>query len=402
MKPIILTFIGHYLPGHLAGGPIRSIANMVELLSDEFDFYIITSDHDCGASEPYQSVKLDQWNIVGNAQVFYVSNTTLSLRRLAKLVRETPYDLIYLNSFFDPIFTIRLLMAIRLGLIPLKPVIIAPRGEFSEGALALKSWKKKPYLLISKWLGLYNNVLWHASTVLEKKDILRVFKKNTEEVTIAIDLVTSKNSLVKNNKSILIAPNLVSISQSISQPVKILQVCFLSRICPKKNLDYALRVLADVKVPVCFSIYGPQEDHEYWSKCQVLIANLPAHIEVIYKGSVDHLQVINTLAQYELFFFPTQGENFGHVIYEALLAGIPVLLSDQTPWLDFEEKGVGWSLPLNSPSSFVSAIEEVAGWSAETQKTVSERVLVYAENAGNNTHSIKQNVTLFKKALRMI
>ena len=158
MKPIILTFAHYYLPGHLAGGPICSIANMVELLSDEFEFHIITSDLDFGAGEPYKEVKLDQWNRVGKAQVFYTSAATLSLRRLAKLIRATQHDVIYLNSFFDPIFTIQPLIARRLGLITKKPLIIAPRGEFCEGAFTLKHWKKAPYALLSKWHGWFPNL----------------------------------------------------------------------------------------------------------------------------------------------------------------------------------------------------------------------------------------------------
>jgi len=390
LKPIILTFAHYYLPGNLAGGPIRSIVNMVDLLSDEFEFYIITSDRDYGASEPYKDVKLDQWCTVGKAHVFYASYT-LSFRRLAGLIRKTQHDVIYLNSFFDSLFTMRPLIVRRLGLVPLKPLVIAPRGEFSEGAFALKSWKKAPYVFISKLLGFYDKTFWHASTILEKMDIERVFRSKLFP-------------LRESTSSIFVAPNLLPSLQPVSQALphptkKQLQLCFLSRISPKKNLDYALRILAEVKIPVCFSIYGPQEDQAYWSKCQQLIAKLPEHIQVLYKGNVDHQQVVNTLAQHDLFFLPTLGENFGHVIHEALRAGLPVLLSDQTPWLNLEQKGVGWSLPLNTPSGFVQAIENVAGWDTETRQSVSKHVLAYADETGNNTQAIEQNIMLFRKAL---
>ena len=48
-RPIILSFAGHYLPGYKAGGPIRSIANMVDQLGDEFDFRIVAGDRDLGS-----------------------------------------------------------------------------------------------------------------------------------------------------------------------------------------------------------------------------------------------------------------------------------------------------------------------------------------------------------------
>jgi len=69
-KPIILTFVHYYLPGHKAGGPIRSIANMVTHIGDQFDIKIITADRDFGDAEPYSNIIVDAWNPVGQATVY--------------------------------------------------------------------------------------------------------------------------------------------------------------------------------------------------------------------------------------------------------------------------------------------------------------------------------------------
>lgn len=45
-KVTVLTFARYYLPGFKAGGPIRTLSNMVEALGDEFDFRIVCSDRD--------------------------------------------------------------------------------------------------------------------------------------------------------------------------------------------------------------------------------------------------------------------------------------------------------------------------------------------------------------------
>jgi len=68
VKPVILTFVGCYLPGYRGGGPIRTIANMVDRLGDEFEFRIITMDRDLGDVKPYENVKVDSWNAVGKEQ----------------------------------------------------------------------------------------------------------------------------------------------------------------------------------------------------------------------------------------------------------------------------------------------------------------------------------------------
>ena len=68
---IILVFLSSYLPGNKAGGPIRTIANMVESLSDVNQFKIITYDRDLGDFVPYQSIIQDTWNRYGKAFVYY-------------------------------------------------------------------------------------------------------------------------------------------------------------------------------------------------------------------------------------------------------------------------------------------------------------------------------------------
>ena len=98
---------------------------------------------------------------------------------------------------------------------------------------------------------------------------------------------------------------------------------------------------------ITFNIFGPLEDMAYWEKCRRIIEKLPANIQGHYQGILDHDEVIRVMAMHDLFFLPTHGENFGHVIVEALAAGCPILISDQTPWRDLEKEGVGWDLPLS-------------------------------------------------------
>ena len=38
---VILCFVAYYLPGYRSGGPVRTIANFVDHLGDEFDIRIV-------------------------------------------------------------------------------------------------------------------------------------------------------------------------------------------------------------------------------------------------------------------------------------------------------------------------------------------------------------------------
>ncbi|MEM4235287.1 MAG: glycosyltransferase, partial [Candidatus Methanomethylicaceae archaeon] len=232
--------------------------------------------------------------------------------------------------------------------------------------MALKPKRKALYLKISTSLGLYRDIVWHASSHYEAEDIRRALQLS-DHATI---IVTNPLSIEANAHSscsltkILVAsdtPGVVWFSpyggRFRSKTPGQLDVVFLSRIARMKNLDGALWYLRGLHGQVRFDIYGPIEDAAYWEQCRRLIAQLPANVQVSYCGEVPHEAVLSTLASYHLFLLPTRGENFGHVIHEALSAGCPVLISDRTPWRDLERLGVGWDLPLEEPERFCAILQ---------------------------------------------
>jgi glycosyltransferase involved in cell wall biosynthesis len=256
---------------------------------------------------------------------------------------------LYLNSFFEPIFTIKPLLARRFGWLPKKPVIVAPRGEFSLGAIKHKYFKKFIYIQIAKLAQLYENVTWQASSEHEAQDIVRVLNENPATIRVAPDLHGRPSPNVPIETSI-----------QLKTAETEMKIVFLSRISPMKNLGYALDVLCKIKSSVIFDIYGPAEDIAYWKSCKRLMKKLPLNVSVNYLGSVLPEQVTSIFSCYDLFFFPTLGENYGHVIAEALSVGTPVLLSDQTPWRDLQRDRLGWDIPLKYRDRFASIVDEMS------------------------------------------
>lgn len=386
-KTIVLVLVRYYLPGHKSGGPVRSIANMVAQMGEEFDFRIVTSDRDSLDKTPYADVIVDAWNKVGKAQVYYLSPGNRSMRALARLLSDTRCDVLYLNSFFDPVFTLRPLLARRLGLLPVKPVLIAPRGEFSASALLIKYWKKVPYRRFASTIGLYCDLTWHASSEHEAADIRHAMFGVAQRIVIASDMasISDETKLISG-----------SLTRNSGEPLRII---FLSRIALMKNLDFALRVLAKVSIPVYFDIFGPIEDESYWRKCNGLIADLPPNISAQYEGAVEHSQVTSVLENYDLFFLPTLGENYGHVIMESLSVGTPVLIADTTPWRNLEQAGVGWDLPLNNEQRFADKIHDIAKFSNEDYGIWRNKVRAYARERAADPQTIAANRKLFKEAV---
>ena len=77
------------------------------------------------------------------------------------------------------------------------------------------------------------------------------------------------------------------------------------------------------------------------------------------------------------------GENYGHVIQEALSAGCPCILSDQTPWQDLEEKGVGFVYPLRDLSEFSKKVEQYARMNEQEWKNMIDNTQRYAIENSN-------------------
>lgn len=384
MKQRILVLAETYLPGYLAGGPVRSLANIVARLGDEFSWKIVTSDRDLHSDTPYPDIATNQWVRLGKADVFYASQDAKRPQHLCTLLRNTPHDLMYLNSFFSPRFSVLPVLARWLGRLPLKPVMLAPRGEFSAGACSLKSWKKAPFVSFARQSGAYRNIIWHASAAHEADDIRRVMGAPASRIRIVGNLAASITS----------STDVVTAQRSGA-----LSVCFLSRISRMKNLDFALRVLAKVRQPVEFTIYGPKEDIGYWAECEAIIGALPPHVCVRYAGILPNENVTDTLRQHELFFLPTRGENFGHVLVEAWSAGLPVLISDQTPWHGLAELGVGSDLSLSEPAAFVNVIETLATSGSQRGAEQRQRCLAFASSITSDEDLLEANRRLFLCAL---
>lgn len=126
-RPIVLVLTAHYIPGYKAGGPIRTIRNLVASLGDEFDFRIVTSDRDYGDRAPFAGVAVNEWNEVDGASVYYADAAAVRPMRLARTIAAVAPDVVYLNSFFSPRFSIMPLLLRRLGLLSSNAAwIVAP------------------------------------------------------------------------------------------------------------------------------------------------------------------------------------------------------------------------------------------------------------------------------------
>ena len=376
-KICILTFTGYYLPGYKGGGPIKTVKNLAIQTEEKISFKIVTSDRDLGDTTPYTEVQCGAWNNIGETRVFYAQLGKKGYKQIYSILADESYHLVYLNSFFS----------IRYSFFPLliakalqKKIVLAPRGEFSGGALSIKAQKKLIFIKLYKFLRLHRGTVFQASSYYEAEDLRKV-------IGHSVDIQIAENISPKEFVEILPVRN-----------IRILHMVFVSRISPMKNLLTALEILKNVKQLVTYEVYGPIEDSEYWAECKAVIKVLPTNIQVEYKGELYPDEVVSTLSKYDLFFMPTKGENYGHVIAEALCAGLPLLIADTTPWRNLLEHGIGWDLSLSNPDAFSAAIDELALMSPDEHHKMRKKVLTWAKSKFSQRDAIDANIAMFEYA----
>lgn len=335
MKTIVIL-CGRYLPGYKDGGPVRTIVNLTECLGEKYHFKIITNDRDHGDLKAYEGIKYNSANKIGKAEVWYVKPGGFTLSNLQKMTEGA--DLIYICGPYND-YAYKTLFLKRVGKIKTN-VVVASMGSFSAEAFQIKSHKKSVFMFLSKILGLYKNITWSVTSQLEEKDIKNIIGKKAKCI-IAEDLPRS-------------VPDI-----EISREEKF-KIVFISRICEMKNLKYAIEILSKLENRIQFDIYGILEDKKYWDECKALLEQLSENIVWEYKGMVDSKKVIETFSKYDVFLFPTKGENYGHVIFEALAGGCIPIISDQTPWNDIEQAGCGKVISLSNQRRYIETLQNMA------------------------------------------
>ena len=375
----ILILVDWFSPGYKAGGPIRSCVNICSALSADYDIYVLTTDTDHGETTPYKAIVADKWlfNKQLGVHVFYARQKQISPQQIAKEIAFIDADFVYLNHLFSPYFVIYPLWLKWKGQIKTK-VIVAPRGALYDSALSLKKYKKLPLLKLYKWLGLQHKVVFHATNTREQQAIEYYF--------------TGSTSVVADN---LPATNQPIFTDCLKEVGK-LNCIFIARVVPIKNLLYLLQILQQIQQQICLTIVGPIENEIYWQDCTKCIATMPDNIRINYIGPKENEELPQLIQQHHLFILPTTGENFGHSIFEALLNGRPVLISDQTPWLQLEEQSTGWDLPLNCPEKFAETIKTVAMYNQVEYNKYALGAWQYAHNFINNPAAKQQYLNMFK------
>ena len=354
-KKRVLIVYRSYFPSLSHLGPATAIRNLIDNMSGEYDFHVLTLNYEFATGEPLFGGGVHR-EMRGSSVIEYVPRGWRGWRILAQRLREN-FDVVDIHCAFDPRLAIPALLLQWMGYAPRSRIFHTPHGIFMDVIMSAGALKKRLFCDLTDILGLYRRVVHLAGSPLEEHDIRRNHHR-PHEVRMVSQFV---ESVAKYRNERRKSPDE-------------LRIAFVGRVTVQKNLCFALDVLGRLTVSSSLDIFGEVGDDAYARQCVERVKAGVGRCDVTFKGNLEKHRLFEQLAQYDVLFHPTLGENFGHSIVEALMLGVPVLISDKSPWTDVAASNAGWALSLSEPAAFVEKLEALhamdEGWPAMSEGAV--------------------------------
>lgn len=354
MKKILIS-TPWFLPAFRAGGPIRSIANLVNSYEGA-EFFIFTSDTDItgAALENIHRGKWVKWN--NHTHVWYATDGKVS-HEMTRQVELLKPDVIFMIGLYSWHFTIVPLLYCKA---PLK--IISVRGMLYPEALSQKKWKKRIFLRAFKLLEYNHRVVFHATDQTEAQHV-ETMMGSVAKVRIAGNF-----------------PTFVGYRESAPKRKDALKLVTIALVSPMKNILKTIEALSTIAEAVDYEIYGAIKDEDYWTECKRAIEQLPENIKVEYRNALHPERVPEVLSRSQVFILPSESENFGHAIFESLSAGRPVITSNNTPFNSLKEHKAGINVSSDSKEEITDAIQFFIAMDNQEFVEWSHAALTYARS----------------------
>ena len=330
-----------------------------------------------------------------------------SVDRMKSLLEKNYYKTLYVNKFslwekkkifnknsilyFNGIFHGELFLVLIINFIYKLKIIISPKGELLTGALKIKNRKKKFFIYLVNFF-LKKNVIFHCTSSYEKYQVKKLFKKN--KILVARDMLNEDFNKIKSKSFTLIKKKFSK--ENLSK--KKLRVVFYSTINRKKNLKFAIEIMSKLNRKVVFDIYGNTYQDRYLAECLSKTKNFNQNIKYNYFGEINNKDVLKVLTKYDIFLFPTLGENFGYVILEALMSGCFILISkNTTPWYFLQKFSLSKEIKLDNKIKWLHFLENFDITSYFSKTSIRNNYFYVINKHFNPSNIEKENLNLFKR-----
>jgi glycosyltransferase involved in cell wall biosynthesis len=319
------------------GGPSQMVLGLSSALASQgVEVTVLTTDSNGDAGQLPLDVPLDKPVEQDGYQVRYFHCSPFrrykfSLNLLRWLWQNaSEFDLAHIHALFSPVSTAAAAIARHKNL----PYILRPLGTLDPADLRKKRQLKQIYAALLERPNLAGAAGIHFTSTQEAK-ISERFGTHTSDLVIPLGVRRLAMPAKGQARTALGIPP--------DQPL----VLFMSRIDPKKGLNLlipALEKLLAQKLNFHFVLAGtnPQDpDYENQVIEQVKASSLSPLTTIT--GFVTGELKAALLQEADLFVLPSYYENFGIAVAEAMVAGTPVVISDQVHiWEEVKGAEAGW------------------------------------------------------------
>jgi glycosyltransferase involved in cell wall biosynthesis len=247
------------------------------------------------------------------------------------------YDIAHIHALFSPISTAAATVARQQQL----PYVMRPLGTLDPADLQKKRWLKQLYGRLWEKPNLAGAAAIHFTSPMEAR-VSHRFGTTTQDLIIPLGVEPQPELSPTEQQKIL-----AQLGVPTDQPI----LLYLSRLDPKKGLDLllpALEQLAAEGIPFHFILAGANpQDQDYEQAICDRITHSPLSQLTTRTGFVRGAVKAALLQSADLFVLPSYYENFGIAVAEAMMAGVPVVISTGVYiWQDIIDGDGGWVCDL--------------------------------------------------------
>lgn len=239
-----------------------------------------------------------------------------------------------------------------------KPYVITPHGMLTPWSLNQKWLKKKIYLLLRLRRDLDQAAAIHFTSSAERDATAPLRLKPTTIVEqLGVDLREFAN-----------LPPAGFLRSRFPQIGARRIVLFLGRLHPGKGMEYLIPALASPSLKdVALVAVGP-DSSGFQASLEQSASAAGVNDRVIFTGMLRGPDRIAALRDADLFALPSEHENFGIVVVEALACGVPVVISDGVAIHgELTAANVGSSVPVADVPALAA---EIAQWLSDEPRRI--------------------------------
>ncbi len=269
------------------------------------------------------------------------------------------YDLAHIHALFSPVSSTAAAVCRAQKL----PYILRPLGTLDPADLRKKKQLKQIYAAVLERPNIAQAAAIHFTSKQERL-VSHRFGATTRDLVIPLGVKKDDKNTEENEK--------INIHTKYNIPRNVPLVLFMSRIDPKKGLDLlipALEKLLNEGLDFHFILAGTNpQDPSYEQNIKSQIQASPLNKYTTITGFVTGELKSALLENADLFVLPSYYENFGIAVAEAMVAAIPVVISDQVHICqEVSGSESGWVGTTNT-ESIADLIREALKYPEERQR----------------------------------